>query len=386
MIPLFKVYMSTNVPDSSKKILMSGMITQGPVVEQFEQNLSVFLNNQYILTLNSATAGLTLALRLLLKPNPKFNWNGFNIDEDYVLSCPLTCFATQASILANHAKIKWVDVDKHTGNMSMTDLKSKITAKTKVIYIVHWGGNATDNKAMEEIKQYTKDIFGFTPMIIEDCAHSFGAKYPDGTLVGSPNGNIQVFSLQAIKLLTTCDGGLLCLPNQTLYDEAKLLRWYGIDRNKRNYKGKDLRLEHDITDYGYKFHMNDVNASIGIENLKDIPKLLEINRKNGKYYDEHLQNIKGITLMNSNHHSSYWLYTLRITKKLEFVEFMKKKGIMVSQVHQRNDIFSCLRQYQCNLPVLDELEKELICIPVGWWITEENSKYIVDSIKEFINE
>ena len=108
-------------------------------------------------------------------------------------------------------------------------------------------------------------------------AHSFGAEY-NGKKIGN-NNNICVFSLQAIKHLTTGDGGLITLPNKELYDRAKLLRWYGIDRDKRNYKGKDFRLENDIVESGYKFHMNDINATIGLYNLPHIPELLEKNRK-----------------------------------------------------------------------------------------------------------
>jgi dTDP-4-amino-4,6-dideoxygalactose transaminase len=385
MIPLFKVYMSETVPKESAKVLMSGMITQGPIVEKFESDLGKYLGNDNVLTLNSATAGLTLALRILLKPITLLDWSGFDITSDCVLSCPLTCFATHASIMANNVRIKWVDVDINTGNMCMNDLYKKINKTTKVIYIVHWGGNATDNTTMDSIRQYTFDNYGFYPMIIEDCAHSFGAKYPSGKIIGSNSENIQVFSLQAIKLLTTCDGGFITLPNKILYNSAKLLRWYGIDREKRNYKGTDLRLEHDITDYGYKFHMNDVNACIGIENLKDIPKLLAINRRNGAYYDDNLSDISGITLMNKNNNSSYWLYTLRIVRKQEFIEYMKECNIMVSQVHQRNDIFSCLEYCKIELPELNKLEKELVCIPVGWWITNNDRKYIVKCIKNFLN-
>jgi dTDP-4-amino-4,6-dideoxygalactose transaminase len=383
MIPLFKVHMSSSVPEASTKVLMSGNVTQGPYVEIFEEQLSEFLDNEFVLTLNSATAGLTLALRLLMKPNEELNWNGFDVSTDQVLSCPLTCFATNASILANGAKIKWVDVDTSTANMSMVDLKSKITERTKVIYLVHWGGNATDIIEMDAIKEYTFNKFGFRPMFIEDCAHSFAGNYPSGAKIGSKNGNIQVFSLQAIKLLTTCDGGLITLPNVSLYERAKLLRWYGIDRQKRNYKGKDLRLEHDITDYGYKFHMNDVNASIGIENLKDIPNLLALNRKNGMYYTEQLRGILGVKILKISAGSSFWLYTLRIKRKEEFIEFMKELGIMVSQVHQRNDIFSCLDEFNCHLPNIDSLEKDIVCIPVGWWVSTKQLKYIVDCIKIF---
>ena len=218
-------------------------------------------------------------------------------------------------------------------------------------------------------------------MIVEDCAHAFGAEY-NGKKIGN-NENICVFSLQAIKHLTTGDGGFITLPNKNLYDRCKLLRWYGIDRDKRNYKGTDLRLENDIIEYGYKFHMNDINATIGLYNLPHINKLLEKNRANAAYFDEHLKNISGITLMKNNQkcNSAYWLYTIRVNNKIEFMEKMKESCIMTSQVHNRNDINSCVKKFQEELLNLNILEKDLVCIPVGWWLSRENLEYIVDRIK-----
>jgi dTDP-4-amino-4,6-dideoxygalactose transaminase len=358
---------------------MSGQLTQGPIVEQFEKEISERLENPYIVTLNSATAGLTLALRCLIDSRH------FNTVTDTVLSCPLTCFATHAAILANGVKIQWVDTDNTNGLMCLKDLKSKITRFTTVVYCVWWGGYSYSIAQMNEIKDYAYNTFGTRLMFVEDCAHAFGATYPDEDKpVGINNGNIQVFSLQAIKLLSVADGGIMCLPTEDLYNRCKLLRWYGIDRDKRNYKGKDLRLEHDITHFGYKFHMNDVNACIGIENLKCIDNLLEKNRTNARYYNIQLRDIPGLTLLQNNTmNSSFWLYTFRIEHKLEFINYMKENGVFVSQVHQRNDIFTCLEQFKCPLPNLDELEKELVCIPVGHWLTHQDLETIVGLIKNF---
>ena len=369
------------------EVLQSGYITQGKKVEQFENDLKKYLNHEYVLTLNSATAGLTLALRLLKKPDLSFNWPGFN-EDDIVLTPALTCFATTASILANNAKINWLDVDPKTCNICLKDLKSKLNEKTKVIYVVHWGGNPVDLDSLKELQEYSFQKFGFRPMIVEDCAHSFGAEYNNTKL--STHGNICVFSLQAIKHLTTGDGGLITLPYKSLYQRCKLLRWYGIDRDKRNYKGKDFRLENDITEYGYKFHMNDVNATIGLCNLPFMNDIIKKNRDNGSYYDEQLKDVKGIQLLDNNPkcNSVYWLYTIRILndRKHEFMEYMKSKNIMTSQVHNRNDINSCVKDFKCPLPNLDKFEREMVCIPVGWWITEKDRQYIVDCIKYFTHE
>ena len=386
MIPLFKVFMSEDVLKPVNEVLMSGQITQGPQVELFESSLKNFIVNPYILTLNSATAGLTLALRLLKNKDERFNWQGFDEGNDIVLTPALTCFATTASILANNVNIRWLDIDLETANIDLLDLKSKLNKNTKVIYLVHWGGYPVDLDGLRELQEYSMQQFGFKPMIVEDCAHAFGAEYNGGKIGGKGSeGNICVFSLQAIKHLTTGDGGFITLPNEYLYDRCKLLRWYGIDRDKRNYKGKDLRLENDIAEYGYKFHMNDINATIGLYNLPHISGLLDKNRANAAYFDEQLKNIEGIKLMKFNPkcNSAYWLYSIRILdgKKQEFIEKMKEAGIMTSQVHNRNDINSCVKDFKESLPNLDLLEKELVCLPVGWWLSEEDINCIVTKIK-----
>lgn len=385
MISLFKVFMSNDVIKPLSDVLMSGQLTQGKQVEKFEEELKKYIGNPYILTLNSATAGLTLALRLLKNKNALPKWPGFNDEEDVVLTPALTCFATTAAILANNVNIRWLDVDLETVNISLEDVKNKLNEKTKVIYLVHWGGNPVDLDELDKICEEHKETYGFKPVVVEDCAHSFGAEY-NGKKIGS-NKNICIFSLQAIKHLTTGDGGIITLPNEELYERCKLLRWYGIDREKRNYKGTDFRLENDIHEYGYKFHMNDINATIGLYNLPHMNELLEKNRINAKYFDERLKDIPGIKLMKNNPkcNSAYWLYSIRVLngKKQEFMEKMKKANIMTSQVHNRNDINYCVKDYEESLPNLDILEKELVCIPVGWWLQEKDLKKIINSIYAF---
>lgn len=386
MLSLFKVFMSEDVLKPLNDVLMSGQLTQGPKVEEFENALKQYIGNPYILTLNSATAGLTLATRLLKQKDDAIGWPGFDDEHDIVLTPSLTCFATTASVLANNVNLRWLDVDLNTANIDLNDVKNKLNEKTKIIYLVHWGGNPLDLDELDKICDEHKEKYGFKPMVVEDCAHSFGAEY-NGKKLGSSK-NICVFSLQAIKHLTTGDGGFITLPTEELYDRCKLLRWYGINRDKRNYKGKDFRLENDILEYGYKFHMNDVNATLGLYNLPHMDGLLEKNRRNAKMLDEGLKDIKDIQLLKPNPkcNSAYWLYTIRVLngKKQEFMEKMKEDNIMSSQVHNRNDINSCVKDYQEVLPNLDILETELVCIPVGWWLEEKDIDYIIRSIVNYI--
>ena len=172
-----------------------------------------------------------------------------------------------------------------------------------------------------------------------------------------------------------------------MYKRAKLLRWFGIDRDRRSLPGTDFRLEPDISEYGYKFHMNDINASIGLSNLPNIENILKKCRNNAKIYKENLSGLSGIQLFEEveNSNPSYWIYTLKIlyNRKNEFLDFMKFKGIVVSQVHARNDRHSCLKDYYCKLDNLDIIESQIVSIPVGWWLNQEQITYIVTCIKEF---
>ena len=365
-IPLFKVFMSPDALLPVRDVLTSGQLTQGPRVEEYENRLGAYLGNPRVLSLNSATAGLTLALKMC------------DLQEgDVVLTPALTCWATTSAILANQYTPKWIDVDPLTSNVCLKDIKRKLSPQTKVIVVVHWGGNPVDLDGLRELQDYSEQEFGFRPQIVEDCAHAFGAEF-GGRKIGN-HGNICVFSTQAIKLLTTGDGGVITLPTQELYDRCKLLRWYGIDRDKRNYKGKDFRLENDISESGFKFHMNDINATLGLANLPNIPELLEKNRKNAEFLTANLSGREDIKPIVPQAGSSNWLYTVRVTggKKQKFMDDMKKRGVMTSQVHNRNDINSCVARFKEPLPQLDQFEKEMVCIPVGWWLSADQLRAIV---------
>tara|TARA_B100000676_G_scaffold63045_1_gene62414 strand:+ start:2074 stop:3186 length:1113 start_codon:yes stop_codon:yes gene_type:complete len=368
MIPLFKVSMSKDVVKPLGEVMTSGFIGQGPKVEEFESLLSNYFNNPYCATLNSATSGLTLAYRLLgLQPG------------DEVLTSALTCTATNWPILANGLKIKWVDVDPNTCNMDLDDLRRKISKDTKAICVVHWGGYPLDLDELSNIQKEAQDLFGHFIPIVEDCAHSMGSEYK-GKKLGN-HGNIAVYSFQAIKHFTTGDGGVMLLPSEELYERAKVLRWYGIDRNTNK---KDFRCEEDVPEWGYKYHMNDINATIGIHNF---PLFLERGNKfteNSIYYDKALQNREGITILNkeNDRKSASWIHTIKVEDRDGFMQLMQEKEIMVSRVHERNDIHSCVSQYKSSLPNLDKLCNEMICIPNGWWVTEEDREYIIGSIEE----
>jgi len=386
-IQLFKVHMAPTAAEEVTKVLNSGYIGQGPKVEIFENKLREYFDLDYLVTLNSGTSGLHLALHLLKNPSENAipaeygsvltNWPGIK-DGDEILATALTCTASNWPILANNLKIKWVDIDPTTLNMDLDDLERKITPKTKAIIVVHWGGYPNDLDRLKQIQQKAFSLYGFKPAIIEDGAHSFGSTYK-GKRLGN-HGNMVMYSLQAIKHVTSIDGGILTLPHNDLYNRAKLIRWYGIDREGNR---KDFRCEANIQEWGYKFHMNDVCATVGIENLAHADSIIQRHQSNADYYDDKLKNVEGVTLLtrHPDRRSAFWIYSMLVENRDGFMEYMKKCNIVVSQVHERNDKHSCVREFASPLPTLDKTIGKVVAIPVGWWVSDEEREYIVDCIK-----
>jgi dTDP-4-amino-4,6-dideoxygalactose transaminase len=309
---------------------------------------------------NSGTSALQLALRLADVGS-----------GDEVISTPMTCTATNVPILAAGANIVWADIDPTTGNIDSLDVERKITNKTKAIIAVHWGGYPADIAELNRIgKQYNVKV-------IEDAAHAFGATY-DGRPIGS-HSDFVCFSFQAIKHLTTGDGGALVCRDTDTYKRGKLLRWYGIDRESER---KDLRCEEDVKEWGYKFHMNDIAATIGLHQLQFVADVLRRHRENATYYRERFKVLEGLRLLNYrlDRQSSYWLFTVRVPQRQAFMEQMKKSGIVISQVHARNDLHTMFSEFQRSLPGVNEFVSQQVSIPVGWWLTESERSFIADTV------
>ena len=362
-IPLFKVAMSPNVDEQLLKVIHSGWIGQGEVVKRFEKQLEKHFQNSRVLTLSAGTHGLSLALRLA----------GVQAGHD-VISTPLTCTASNMPILQAGANIIWSDVGRDL-NIDAKSIKNLITENTRAIIVVHWGGYPCDMNEIARIAHEAGDI-----PVIEDCAHVWNAVYKGHKIGDCYYSDYAMFSFQAIKHLTAVDGGALCLRLDDDYDRGKLLRWYGIDRETPR---TDFRCEEDIKEWGYKFHMNDVNAMIGLSNMYLANENYRKAQNNAKYYEQELMGFDGIEIpqISDDRESSYWLFTILVENRSEFCHMMGSKGISVSRVHERNDKHTCFSKFRKPLPKLDEIVNKMICIPVGFWLTKEDREYIVDCIR-----
>jgi len=362
MIPLFKVHMPKSVDTVLLDVLHSGHIGQGPKVEEFEQQLSTYFGNPRVLTVNSATSGLHLALRLA----------GVGAGDE-VISTPMTCAATNTSILATGAKIVWADVHPNRGLVDPASIQEKITSRTKAIVAVHYGGLPCD---LEEIA----NIAGPRRIrVIEDAAHALGACY-QGRRIGN-HSDFVVFSLQAIKHVTTVDGGILLCRDNEDYIRGKLLRWYGLDRDGSAAPPSVS----DIVEYGYKYHMNDVSATIGICQLPYLNQLVARHAQHREFYDRELSSLPSIQLVEQpeDRESAAWLYVIHVPQRKRFIDWMRQRGVMASPVHRRNDLYTCFREFRSHLPNLDAFDATQVAIPVGWWLSPGDLEMVVSSTREF---
>lgn len=375
-IPLFKVFMSEDVDKPLLETLHSGFIGEGPKVLEFEKTLKKYLKTKNVLTTNSGTSALHLAYHMIRHPK------GFHVEypKMKILTTPITCTATNEPIVNNDMEIAWIDIDPITGNVTPETLKEAIeyslgnyTYNKQGISVVHWGGNPCD---IEEISKIAKEN---NLKLVEDGAHSLGMMYNN-----KPFGYYSDFamhSFQAIKHITAGDGGCLICKSKKDYERAKLLRWYGVDRTIR--EGIDLRCELDIVEAGYKFHMNDISATIGNENFKYLNEILQKQRENAKYYDEVFKGKIKFVPENPNGKSSYWLYTIHVDNRDELMQRLKEEGIMSSKVHSRNDTHSTFKKFKRFLPGVESFNRTHLCIPVGWWITEEDREFIAKKVLEY---
>ena len=340
-------------------VLRSGWIGEGEHVKAFEELIAATFDQEHVLALNSCTSALVLALRMA----------GAGPGTE-VVTTPMTCTATNHAILQAGARLVWADIDPLSGVVDPASVRAKITERTKAIVAVHWGGTPCDLDALNAITTE----HGIP--VIEDAAHAFGSQYR-GRWIGCHSDYV-CFSFQAIKLVTTGDGGALVCRSLADYERGKLLRWFGIPR------GAALG-SYDITEFGYKFHMNDIAAAMGIAGMAHFPNNLEVRRRNGLLYEKLLTGIPGLELYKEQPHerSAFWLASALVERRGDFIRKLAEAGIAASPVHLRNDAFTVFSEFNNGpLPGVDFFDPRHVSFPVGPWITEEDVHYVADTIRQ----
>lgn len=331
-IKLFAPYVSKQSILNVNRVLRSGYLAEGQEVRLFEQEFEHEFDVENAVALNSGTSALELAYELA----------GLG-KGDEVIAPVLTCTATNIPLVRRGCRIVFADTSEDL-NVDIEDVKRKITKKTKAIVFVHFGGN---NRGLTDLLTICRKR-GIA--LIEDAAQAVGSEHWG-------EGDFTAVSLQAIKTLTSGDGGFLVCKRKKDYQTAKKLRWFGYDREQKHKKGDiDLKLA------GYKYHMNNISAAIGRGNLRDINLLLEHRETLADIYARY-----GIEC-----HA--WLAVARGNYK-KHKPIFEKAGIEIGQHHYRNDKYTLFGGRK-KLANMDRIENDYYFVPYHHYVTPKQAHTI----------
>ena len=390
-IPYGRQTISQEDIDAVSTSLQSDYLTQGPTISAFESAFSAYIGSQYAVAVSNGTAALHLSvLALGLKPGQK------------VLTSSLTFVASANCVQYAGAEVDFVDIDPKSYLISLELLEAKLASVPKGTYAgiipVDFAGLAVDLEKLKEI------AVKYNCWILEDSCHSPGGYFIDskGEKQNCGNGNyadLAIFSFHPVKHIATGEGGMICTNNKALYEKLMSLRSHGISRDETKFKNSiqeaggnpgDLNYPAwymEMQDLGYNYRLTDLQAALGLSQLKSAAKRLDKRKQIAETYYEAFKNEDFVcNLSPANPGHAYHLYVIQVSKRLELYNFLRSKNIF-AQIHY----FPChlMPYYQekgwkvVMLKNVEEYYKGCISLPMFPGLEEAEQQYVISSIKEF---
>jgi len=371
MIQVFKPKIRTSeIIPQLEEIFSTGWIGLGPRTKQFEEKVAEFLNCGNFIATNSCTSSLHLAIHCLNLPK-----------KSKILTTPITFVSTNNAILyENHTPI-FYDVDPTTGNANVESIEKLIKEHKDIaaIILVHVGGYSCD---MDSINAIGKK---HNIKIIEDCAHSFGGKYKD-KMIGDSD-NICVWSFQAVKNLPVGDGGGISTKDDEIASRIRRLIWLGIDkttveRSNLDSKNQTYNWDYEVTDVGYKYHMTDIMATIGLVQLDYIEEDNRRRKEIAKRYSEEITNTKcKKPNYDLDRESSYHFYPLFFENRDEVYKKLTENKIYPGMHYKRNDKYIIFKDFpKDDLTGATDFEKTELTLPIHLHLTDEDITNIINVV------
>nr|AFV53198.1 WbgX [Providencia alcalifaciens] len=360
--------------------LKSGWITTGPKAKQFEQDFAEYLgDNVHAIAINSATAGLHLALEAI----------GIGPGDEVIV--PTYTFTTTAEVVRYlGADPVFIDSCEDTLNMDPEAFKQAITNKTKAVIPVHFAGLACN---MSEIIAIARKN---NIKVIEDAAHSFPTIY-NGRYIGTLDTDATVFSFYANKTMTTAEGGMLVSHNADIINRAKVMRLHGISRDAFDrYQSKTPAWFYEVIEPGFKYNMPDISAAIGLHQLKKINIFQAKREAMAEVYFNELKNLPIILPAKApdNDQHAWHLFTIRLNDSIkisrdDFILEMSKRDIGCS-VHfiplHRHPVWKEKYNLKAeNFPIAEKAFNKIVSIPLYTAMTEDDQYRVINAIKEILN-
>jgi len=358
--------------------LRSEWITTGPKTFKFEEMFSKTVNSKYAIAVNSCTAALHLAIVAL----------GIG-KGDEVITTPYTFAATSEVVINENATPVFVDVEKDTYNIDPVKIEEKITDRTKAIIVVHYAGQACEmDKIMDLAEKY--DLY-----IIEDAAHAIGSKYKDKR-IGSI-GDFTCFSFYATKNITTAEGGMITTKHGDLADKIRMLSLHGISKDAWKRYSSEGSWYYEITYSGYKYNMSDLQASIGIHQMKKLDQMQKRREEIADKYNRAFGQIPQITTPTVKKYTTHaWhLYPVQVNSELlsinrnEFIEALKAENIGTSvhfiPLHLHPYYKEKYGFKGDDFPIAESLYNNEISLPIYPKMEDKDVEDVISAVKKIIN-
>jgi UDP-4-amino-4,6-dideoxy-N-acetyl-beta-L-altrosamine transaminase len=382
-IPYNKQFIDKSDIKSVLKVLKSNLITQGPNVEKFEKAISEKVNSRYAVASNSATSSLHLACMAIGLKKGDWLWTSPN---SFVASsnCGLLC----------GAKIDFIDINPRTYNLDVDRLEKKLVKAKKskklpkVVVPVHFAGLPCEMKKIFELSKKYKF------KIIEDASHALGAKYNSEDIGNCKYSDIAVFSFHPIKMITTIEGGVATTNNQKYADQMSKLRTHGIIKEKFKMKRKkEGNWYYEQNDLGLNYRMNDVQAALGLSQLKKLNMFLKKRREIAKLYIKKFKKLPvNFQLENLKLKSSYHLFVIEIQKgkklKKKIFDILRRNNILVNvhyiPIHLQPYYMKNFGFKKGQFKLAENYYDRAISLPIYYSLSNSRVQSIINLIKKYL--
>lgn len=374
MIPLAKPYLTSEEAQAAYDTILTGWITQGPKVEEFEEKFAAYTGARYGVAVSNCTTALHLALIVA----------GIGNGDEVI--CPsLSYIATANAIRYVGAKPVFAEVLPDTYNLDPADAERKISARTKAILIVHQIGLPADIDSFQILCQK------YHLKLIEDAACAVGSRYK-GKKIGA-HSELVCFSFHPRKVISTGDGGMITTSRDDYYDRLKLLRQHGMSINDRvRHEAKKVIFE-DHVELGYNYRMTDIQAAVGIRQLEKLDWIIEERRKVAKAYNEALKGVSFIQLPQEKegYFSNYQSYCIYLKESCPVCRNTLMQKLLDSGIASRRGVMTSHREtaykqqsVDLSLAISEDLSDNSIILPLYVPMNENEISYVIGSFKKIL--
>jgi len=367
MIPVFKPSYDEDELNALREPFFRGWTGLGPKTKEFEEKFASYIGVNHAVGLNSATAALHLALKVA------------DVEGGEVITTPMTFVSTNIAILYNNAIPVFADVEPDTLNIDVNEIEKNINGRTKAIVVMHYGGHACDMDPIIKLAREQK------LKIIEDAAHACGGEYK-GEKLGSI-GDMGCFSFHAVKNLSTGDGGMITVHDSEYDSRLRKLRWMGISRDTWNRSEINTKYSwfYTVEELGYKCHMNDITAAIGLVQLEKLKKLNHRRREIVQIYNKNFAVLDWLATPVEKEYakSACHNYVVKVKGRDRFINYLQEHGISASVHYFPNHLYDLFKEYRCSLPVTETVWKEIVTLPLFPDMTEQQIEKIIETIRNF---